>query len=131
MDANRIPFMRLAKYTIVGGLNTLIAFAVFVLFLRLGVHFAVATLLGGLTGVVVGFRLHGRLVFEHSGQGRFLRFVLIFALTYVLSLAIQTEARKRFNGYLSGAIAACVTVPASFFLNRNFVFRGKSSGSME
>jgi putative flippase GtrA len=72
--------------------------------------------------MVLGFKLHGSFVFGHSGRGRFLRFAMIFISMYILSLGIQTFARRSVNGYLAGAIASCVTVPVSYLLNRTFVF---------
>jgi len=42
----------------------------------------------------------------------------------MLSLGIQAVARPACNGYFAGAIAAFITIPTSFILNKNFVFHG-------
>lgn len=125
----RPQFLHLLRYVVVGGVNTLLAFGVFVLFLKVGCHFSVATLAGGICGMVMGFKLHGTLVFGHSGRGRFLWFLAIFVSMYGLSLGIQTLARGSVNGYLAGAVASCVTVPVSYLLNRTFVFQDRAVDS--
>jgi len=114
---------RLLRFGVVGTLNTAISYGVFSLFLFLGLHYSLATLGGGLVGMTLGFKLHGALVFKHSGKGRFVWFALVFVLIYMLSLGIQLLARRGVNGYLAGAIASAITVPISFSLNQVLVFR--------
>jgi putative flippase GtrA len=103
----------------------LVAYLTFAALILVGLHFAVATLFGSLVGILLGFKLHGKLVFDHSGEGRFMRFVGISLLAYGLSLGIQTLSRPFMNSYLAGGLAAMLTVPVSYLLNRALVFRGK------
>lgn len=124
MFGSRFQLLRLARFGIVGFVNTIFAYLVFALSLRIGCHFALATLIGSAFGMATGYRLHGRFVFANPGKGRFMRFALIFVLMYMLSVGIQAVARSTCNGYFAGAIAAFITIPTSFILNRNFVFHG-------
>jgi putative flippase GtrA len=122
MTALRMELLRLVRFGMVGSVNTLVSYLVFAGLLRVGWHYAAATLVGSICGMVLGFRLHGRFVFRNPGRGRFLRFALFFVGLYGLSIGIQALARMAMNGYLAGALAASITIPTSFLLNRNFVY---------
>ncbi|WP_426103637.1 GtrA family protein [Massilia sp. TSP1-1-2] len=115
-------FLRLVRFSMVGFLNTLASYAVFALFIRMGCHYTIATLAAYTVGMLMGFKLHGAYVFDHPGDHRFLRFTLISLALFACSLGIQALARTIVNDYLAGAIAAAITIPVSFLLNRAFVF---------
>ena len=114
---------QMIRFGLVGVVKTLAAYAVFALLLWCGMHYAVATLLGGLFGMFVGFRLTGRYVFKNSDSRRWVRFALVFAMMYALNLGVQTLLRPHLNPYYAGAFATAVCFLVSFFLNRCFVFR--------
>ncbi len=114
---------RLIRFGLVGSLNSMAAYATFALLIRAGVHYAPATLLGSLVSMLMGFKLHGAIVFRQSGKGRFTRFLLIFMGVYLLSVGLQALLRPWMNGYLAGGAAALVTIPISFLLNGSLVFR--------
>lgn len=114
--------LRLVRFVIVGFFNTLASYMVFALFIRLGCHYTLATLAAYACGMLMGFKLHGAFVFDHPGDHRFLRFTLISIALFLCSLGIQAVARLSVNDYAAGAIAAVITIPISFLLNRAFVF---------
>ncbi len=122
MSKPRLLLSHLVRFGVVGSVNSFFAYLVFAFCLRLGCHFAWATLIGSLFGMLTGFKLHGHFVFGNPGRGRFLRFALIFCVVYGLSIVIQEVARLTVNGYVAGTIAAAITIPVSFLLNRNLVF---------
>lgn len=117
----------LARFGAVGLLNTAVAYAVFAALLSAGLHYALATFAGGLAAVLVGFTLHGRLVFR-TRDGRFGRFVGVFLATLAINVLIQRLVRGVAGGYAAGALAAAVTVPLSYLLNRTLVFAGRGDG---
>ncbi len=114
---------QMIRFGLVGVVNTLTAYAVFALCLWFGVHYALATLIGGLSGMIIGFRLTGRFVFRNTDSRRWVRFTLVFAMMYALNLWVQTLLRPHVNPYVAGAFATLVSFLISFFLNRCFVFR--------
>jgi putative flippase GtrA len=122
MSKPRLQLSHLIRFGVVGSVNSFFAYLVFAFCLRLGCHFSLATLIGSLFGMMTGFKLHGHFVFGNPGRGRFLRFALIFCFVYGVSVGIQEIARLAVNGYVAGAIAAAITIPVSFTLNRNLVF---------
>ncbi|OGR02797.1 MAG: hypothetical protein A2520_09525 [Deltaproteobacteria bacterium RIFOXYD12_FULL_53_23] len=122
MSESGLQLFQLVRFGIVGSVNTFFSYLVFAFCLGLGWHFSLATLIGSIVGMLMGFKLHGRFVFGNPGKGRFLRFALIFCFVYGVSVGIQWIARLTVNGYLAGAIAALITIPLSFLLNRGLVF---------
>lgn len=125
MTGERGEGARLIRFCIIGGLNTLCSYLLFAVGLHLGLPYPWATLLAGIAGVALGFKLHGRYVFQNPGRGRFGWFVLVFTATFLASVSVQAAARGFCNGYWAGAFATAVTVPLSFLLNRRLVFRSK------
>lgn len=123
MSGIRRPTYRIIRFAMVGCVNSVAAYAMFAVLLRLGLHYSLATFAGSLVGMAIGFKLHGAFVFDHPGRGRFIYFTLIFSLVMGLSLGIQAVARVAVDGYTAGAIAASITIPISFILNRTFVFQ--------
>ena len=113
---------QLIRFLIAGGFNTLASYLAFALCIRLGWHFVPANLVGFLVGVLIGFKVHGAFVFDHPGEKRFLRFMVIAVLLLGCSLGIQAIVRQWVNDYVAGALAAAVTIPISFLLNRALVF---------
>ena len=101
--------------------NTVTAYAVFAVLLYCRVHYALATLAGGTAGLVLGFRLMGRLVFR-GRHGSFLRYMIVFAITYALNVSIQARLIGHVNGYAAGAIATSICFLVSFVMNRTFSF---------
>jgi putative flippase GtrA len=114
---------QLFRFGLVGAANTLLSYAVFALCLLAGLHYAAATLFGGLAGMLLGFKLTGSLVFGNRDHRRFLRFVAVFLGLYLLNVAIQRSLQGRVSPYAAGAIATVACFLLSFALNRCFVFR--------
>ncbi len=113
---------QMVRYVAVGAFNTLIAYGVFSLLLRLGVHYTLATLLGGISAMLAGYKFMKELVFKSKTRYAFLKFILIFATMYFVNILTQFVARKTLNPYIAGAVASAVCAALSYVLNRKFVF---------
>lgn len=118
----RAPIRQLMRFGLAGAFNTTVAYVVFALLLYLGMHYALATFLGGLAGLVVGYRTNSRFVFGHRGESRWLRFFSVFLLVYLLNISIQRLLHPYLDPYLSGGVATAASFLVSFALNRRFVF---------
>ncbi len=114
---------QMMRYFAVGAFNTFIAYGVFSLLLRLGVHYTWATLLGGISAMLAGYKFMSQLVFKSKSKHAFLKFILIFTTMYFVNIFTQFVARITLNPYLAGAVASLVCALLSYFLNRRFVFR--------
>ncbi|GMU46712.1 MAG: hypothetical protein AMXMBFR26_14940 [Porticoccaceae bacterium] len=113
----------LTRFGIAGAINTSMAYLVFALLVFLGIHYTVATFLGGIAGLVVGYYTTGGFVFRYRGETRWLRFISVFIVIYLLNISVQKLLRPHLDPYLSGACGALVSMLMSFMLNRSFVFR--------
>ena len=121
---------QMARYFAVGALNTFIAYGVFSLLLQLGVHYTWATLLGGISAMLAGYKFLKKMVFKDKSKHAFVKFILIFVTMYFINIFTQFVARKTLNPYIAGAVASLVCAVLSYFLNRKLVFgtRGPSLG---
>lgn len=122
MERMRIDTNQMMRYVAVGALNTLLAYGVFSLLLRLGVHYTWATLIGGISAMLAGYKFMKKLVFKNKSRHAFLKFILIFVTMYFVNILTQYVARKTLNPYLAGAVASLVCAALSYGLNRKFVF---------
>ena len=130
-DEIKRGFLRLVRFSTVGVFNTLVSYLVFALFVRMGFHYVAATFAAFVVGMLMGFKLHGAFVFDHSGSGRFLRYTLIALAVFFCGLVVQALVRGTVNDYVAGAIACAITVPVSFLLNRAFVFHAPPTSDQE
>lgn len=118
-----MPIRQLIRFGLAGTLNTAVAYLAFALLLFLGLHYTLATLIGGAAGLTVGYYTTGGFVFGHSGGNRWLRFIATFAVIYLLNIGVQHFLRRHLDPYLSGALGTFASLLASFALNKWFVFR--------
>jgi putative flippase GtrA len=112
-------------FMLAGAGRAALAYGFFAGFLFFGLHYTVATLLAGAFGVLAGYVMNHRWVFVHAGENRVARFLLVFAIAYLLSVAIQRGLAASGwvdSHYLSGAIAAAMCAIPNFLMNKYFVF---------
>lgn len=113
------------RFLIVGAINTINAYLVFAIMIFLGLHYTLATFIGGASSVILGFFMMSGFVFKTDRSGRFLPFVILFLLLYLANIGIQWSLHQVgiTNDYIAGAIALVIAVLLSFFANRHLVFR--------
>jgi len=116
------------RFVSTGAANTALSYGLYALFLWLGPHFSMASLLATLITIFSGFLLHGRLVFSNREGGRFGRYVLVWSALYGLNLALVALLVHPFglDAYLAGAIAILPVTAASFFLHRSYTFGARA-----
>lgn len=112
---------RFVRFLLVGALNTVFGYLAFALLLFLGLHYALATLLATVAGVLFNFNTTGRLVF--GNRGRLERFLGVYVLTYLLTVGGLRVARAfGVDLYLAGAALTVALAFVSFLLHRRYVF---------
>ncbi len=123
--------VRIYRYAAAGIANTGTAYAVFAALLFIGFHFAVATLVGGLAGMVTSYFLNARWVFRYRGRKRYGRFVVLFAAMYVINVAIQKAITTLLggDGYVAGAVGTAATAVVGYVVGREWVFVEPPSAS--
>lgn len=120
-------FMRLpssVRFVLVGGINTLLGFGLYVAFLFVGLSYDLAYFFALAVSVMFGFFAQGAFVFKNRNKLLMLRFVLAWVLMYFLNVwATEQLILSGFNAYNSGAIIILPGAILSYFLQKFFVFR--------
>lgn len=119
------PFLnrQFLSYLLVGGLNTLFGYLAFVLFIYLNCHYAVASFLAIVCGILFNFKTYGRIVFKSHDNSLIFRFVGFYAILYVIStVGLFLFKMIGVNLYYANAILIIPLSALSFFQNRRFVF---------
>lgn len=115
---------RFFRFLLVGGLNTAFGYGVFAVLILTGVHYAVAAFASTVLGVLFNFRTTGRLVFGNRDDRLLLRFVLVYAITYVVGVASLRVAKGAgIPVLLAGAVLQLPMSLFTFGLQRAVVFR--------
>lgn len=127
MVKKRKEVVRLAKFVVVGVMNTAVTYVVYVVLRALGAGIDMANLCGYVAGVVNSFVWNRRWVFR-AGSGCAVRqaafFVLGFALCYgVQWLALHGLLTAGMGEYVAQLLAMCVYTGLNFLYNRCLTFR--------
>jgi putative flippase GtrA len=116
--------IRLVRYLAVGVLNTLFGYGIFALMLRLGLHYAAASGVATVLGVLFNFKSTGQLVFNSHDNGLIVRFVLVYVVVYLANvLALATLLRLGIGAYVGGVMLIMPLALLAYFLNVRYVFR--------
>lgn len=118
---------RFIKFLFVGGLNTLFGYGMFSLFIYLGLHFSVASLLSTILGVLFNFKTTGKLVFKSNNNRLIYRFIGVYTLLYLINVTFLKILQSTIpNLYYSGAILILPLAILSFLLNKKYVFLNRT-----
>ena len=121
-----LPNKQFVRFLFIGALNTVFGYAVFSLFLFLGFHYAVASLLATIVGVLFNFLTTGRFVFNNRDHSLLGKFFLVYAVVYGCNVgALKILDALAVNLYLAGALLLLPLALLSYILNKQFVFEVK------
>jgi putative flippase GtrA len=123
LDRCALVRSRFIRFLLVGALNTAFGYGVYALLILLHVPYPIAVFLSTAAGVLFNFKTYGALVFGSHDNRLIGRFILVYALIYVLNLIPLAWAKR--NGVsliAAGAVIALPMAAISFALNRRFVF---------
>ena len=116
------------KFLFVGGLNTAFGYGVFALFIFLKFHFALASFLSTVLGILFNFKTTGIIVFKNHDNSLIFRFFAAYAIVYALNvLGLKLFDLIHFNMYGAGFILIFPMAVVSFILMKKFVFINKKS----
>lgn len=119
----RLKANHLLRYLIVGSFNTAFSYAVYALFLYIGLDYKLANLSALIIGIVLSFKTQGHFVFRNSDNRLFGRFLASWAIIYVVTIAIIGQIiNLGFNAYWAGAFAMPFSVGLSYLAQKYFVF---------
>ena len=111
------------KFLAVGVVNTVFGYSVFAVFIFCGLYYPVAAFFSTCLGILFNFKTIGHLVFDRREHHLFWRFLGVYAIVYLVSVAALT-AGSYFskNYYLLAIFITPFTALMAFWLNKNFVF---------
>ncbi|HZF41068.1 MAG TPA: GtrA family protein [Blastocatellia bacterium] len=119
-----MKFGRFTRFVFVGAANTAFSYAVYALFLFLGLSYALANLISLIFGMMVGFETQRRFVFGTPEKRPVFRFIACWGFIYVVNIALIREIMALGPGpYAAGALALPAVVALSYTLQRYFVFQ--------
>lgn len=124
-------FRQGSSYIVIGLIQLVVDWAIFVAATALGVPTVPANLLGRLCGMLLGFWLNGRYTFaaegtQRLGWQRFARFALLWAVLTAISTALVTLAAEQLGlryAWLAKPVVEGGLAALSFLLMRTFVYR--------
>lgn len=123
---------QLVRFGVVGLFNTAFAYGVYAAFIAIGSPVPAATLCSLVMGIFVSYRSQSRLVFRQHNPGRFLPFVLVWVVLYVVNTAlIQVFIAHGLDAYTAGAAAVPPTTMLSFVCQKYLVFRTRAPRPQE
>ena len=113
------------KFLLVGGVNTLVGYALFSFFVFIGFGDILAPLFANILGILFNFRTYGYFVFKNTDNRLLFKFFAIYFILYICNVAglmIFAKAGLE-NRYISGFILVLPLALIGFYLNSKYVFK--------
>lgn len=115
---------RLIKFLLVGSINTLFGYSIFVLMLYLGLYYRYSLLIATICGVLFNFKTIGILVFKSRNNRLLVRFAAVYLVIYLLNVeSLRIICMMGISILLGQAILVLPLAIVSYFLNKILVFR--------
>jgi putative flippase GtrA len=120
---NNHELHRFMRFLMVGGLNTIVGYTLFTIFIFAGAGTTIAAVGATVLGVLFNFRSIGLMVFGSSGKGVFVRFVTVYVAQLAANLALlRGSAMLRISSIVAEAIILPTLAIATFLVMRRWVF---------
>lgn len=119
---------QILRFVAAGAANTGLSYAVYVLFLWLGMAYPLANFMSLVAGMCLGFFTQGHFVFRRLRARRFPVFVMTSLAIWALNVGVIAALLPLTGGnaYAAGALALCFAVPLSYLVQKHLVFSGGS-----
>lgn len=112
------------KFLLVGGMNTLVGYLVFSLFLFLNFHYTLASFFALIFGILFNFKTHGLLVFGSRDNTLIFRYVISWGFIYMIAITCLAGFEWcGINLYIANALLMPPLAVLAFFINLKFVFQ--------
>jgi putative flippase GtrA len=120
-------WQQVLRYLVVGSLNTAMSFAVYILAIKLfNTPYYLASLISILFGIAVGFKAHGKFVFDSNDgffNGSFWRYVACWASIYAVNTLLIALIRDYTGDIVGQLLVLPFTTVASYFLMKKLVYK--------
>ena len=118
---------RFFRFLMIGGINTLFGYGIFVALIFFGVHYSLASFFSTVLGVLFNFKTTGFFVFRNKSNHLIFRFVGVYGVVYLTNLFFLFVFNHfGVSNYIAGALLLFPIAFFSYVLNRQFVFLKKN-----
>lgn len=115
---------RFLRFLLVGVLNTLFGYGVFVTLSLAGASYYLSTLLATVLGVLFNFKTIGKLVFKNHDNKLIFSFFAVYGIIYLLNVSgLKLILSWGMNVFVAQATLLFPLAVVSYFLNKTFVFK--------
>jgi len=119
----KLQHSRLLRFFLVGMLNTVVGYSIFLTALWVGFHYSVAIMVATVLGTLFNFKSTGVMVFKSHDHSRLWRFVMIYILLYAVNVTGMTILIKfGLPTWFSAMLLLLPLAFLSYFLNSRYVF---------
>jgi putative flippase GtrA len=121
--------IRLVRFLVIGAVNTAFSYLIYALLVLIGLHYSLATLISTVLGIIFNFFTTGRIVFRNMDNRRFIRFILVYAFTYLVNVLFLKGLVEglSMDKLLAGALVTLPVALLSYYLNSIWTFRNSTS----
>jgi len=120
--------IKLIRFFIVSGINTVFGYGLFVLLIYLGLNYIFASLFATIIGILFNFKTIGLIVFRTHNNALIFRFFGVYGVTYLFNVTGLTLFKWAGVGsYAGGAILVVPIGLLGFLMNKTFVFKVKEN----
>ena len=123
MELIRSEFL---KFLLVGGVNTVLSYAIYVILILFLVYPAAYTL-AYILGIFISYYLNTRFVFKQKViLVKVFQYPLVYLVQYLLGVSLLSVLIEIFslNKFIAPALVVVFTIPVTFFLSR-FIIKGR------
>jgi putative flippase GtrA len=115
------------RFLFVGALNTVFGYAVYSMFIFFGLHYLAAQFFGSILAITHSYLWNKHFTFKskEKSAGEVLRFISVYAVSYVLNMILLYVLidRLKINQYLAGAAGIFITTIISYVGHKKVSFR--------
>ena len=117
-------FRRFFRFLVVGGLNTLVGYAIFAALILLGLPTAAAAIVGTVLGLLFNFVSTGGVVFQNRAGRLLPKFVAVYVVQMGINVAaLHALETVGLHPLVAGAVVLLPLAIFTYFALRRFVFR--------
>lgn len=112
------------RFVLIGIVNTIFGYSLFVFLLYIGLHYTLAVLIGTIIGVLFNFKTTGNFVFNSKENKLLIKFICVYGIIYLLNISsLYIFELFQINLYIAGAILIIPMALISYVLNKKIVFK--------
>lgn len=115
---------QIARFLIVGVVNTAFGYGLYVFFIYLNFHYSLAVLLSTVLGILFNFKTIGKFVFASNDNRLIGKFFATYFLTFFINIWLISKLKDLdFDYYIAGFLSISLTSVLSFVLTKYLVFK--------